>query len=198
MEFIFDLLNTVIKISLFTGCAYIAFNFARSKKINTAKTDLQNLEARLSQLRLALKAKIKRKANVFRTMLKTPIVEGDLFDSTVRSLMDVKFETADDFQTYFDISRQIVKIITVENKEVEQVASENNYMSSDFKTEMDIIRIIKEMTDVSAKINHRVEEHNRTSSHKLKRVDSLMFPSVTEVNRVFKVEDAPAESSKAS
>jgi uncharacterized membrane protein YebE (DUF533 family) len=98
VDAIFDLLNTVIKITLVAGGAFIVFNVMRSKKFNSTKTDLQNLQARLSQLRLALKAKVKRKSNIFRTMIKTAIIEGDLFDTSTRNLIDVKFETSDDFQ----------------------------------------------------------------------------------------------------
>jgi len=198
VDAIFDLLNMVIKITLAAGALFITFGVVRSKKINSTKTDLQNLQARLSQLRLALKAKVKRKSNVLRTMIKTSIIEGDFFDTSTRSLLDVKFETSDDFQTYFDISRNIVGMIHVENGTTAEANSENNFMSNDFKTEMDIIRIIKEMMDLSARINSRVEEHNRTSSQKMLKVDSLSFPSSSEVHRVFKVDDTGIESSKAS
>lgn len=198
MDAIFDLLNIVIKFALVAGAAFIVFSVVRSKKINSTKTDLQNLQARLSQLRLALKAKVKRKSNVLRTMIKSSIIEGDLFDTSTRSLLDVKFETSDDFQSYFDISRNIVGMIHVDNGTTHEAGSENNFMSSDFKTEMDIIRIIKEMTDLSSRINNRVEEHNRTSSQKMQKVDPLVFAAATEVNRVFKVEDSGSQASKAS
>ncbi len=197
MEAIFDLLGLVIKISLFGGAAFIIFSVMRSKKFNSAKNDLQNLQARLSQLRLALRAKVKRKSNAFRTMLKSNIVEGDLFDNTVKSLCDVKFDTSEEFQHYFDISRNIVRMVLADTggEGMGEQTAENNFMSSDFKTEMDILRIIKEITDISAKINHRVLEHNRTSSQKLPRVDSIVFASITEVNRVFKGDEANHPSS---
>lgn len=193
MDFIFDLIQLVIQITLFGGSAYIAIHLLRSKKFNSTKTDVQNLQARISQLRLALKAKAKRKANTFRSMSKAPIIEGDLFSSTLRSLSEIKFETSDDFQMYFEISKQLVKIISVDNKGegLANQSVENNYMCNDFKTEMDIIRIIKEMADLSSRVNNRIEEHNRTNSQKLQRVDSLVFPAMTEVNRVFKSEGMP-------
>jgi hypothetical protein len=198
VDAIYELLNTVIKITLAAGALFITFSVMRSKKINSTKTDLQNLQARLSQLRLALKAKVKRKSNVLRTMIKSSIIEGDVFDTTTRSLLDVKFESSDDFQTYFDISRNIVGMIHVDNGTTGDAGSENNFMSSDFKTEMDIIRIIKEMIDLSSRINSRVEEHNRTSSQKLQKVDPLTFAASSEVHRVFKVDEAGTENSKAS
>jgi hypothetical protein len=191
VDVIFDLFSVMLKLILGCGVIFIGLTFLKSKKFLNAKNDIQNLQARLSQLRLALKGKIKRKSNVFRAGIKANIVEGDIYDSTLKSLVEVKFESSEDFQNYFDISKQLVKMVQVSNdgENVPSHVAENNYMSSDFKTEMDIIRLIKEMSDLSNKINSRVEEHNRTSTQKLQRVDSLVFPSITEVNKVFKGDD---------
>lgn len=200
MDSILDLLNVVIKIALFGGGAFIAFNVMRSKKFNSVKTDVQNLEAKLAQLRLALKGKVKKKSNVFRAMSKTAIIEGDLLDTNLKNLCDVKFESSEDFQRYFDISKQLVSILQIESNG-EGVTShmvENSYMSNDFKTEMDIVRIIKEMTDLSSRINARIDEHNRTGiGQKLKRIDTLTFPSMTEVNRIFKSDETPVPKTTA-
>ena len=193
MDSILDLFNVVIKIALFGGGAFIAFNMMKSKKFNNVKTDVQNLEAKLAQLRLALKGKVKKKSNVFRSMSKTAIIEGDLLDGLLKNLCDVKFESSEDFQRYFDFSKQLVSIIQIESSGENASAQmiDNSYMTSDFKTEMDIVRIIKEMTDLSSRINSRIDEHNRTGiGQKLKRVDGLVFPAMTEVNRIFKTENA--------
>lgn len=192
MEAIFDLLTLVIQISVVGGLAFAVFSMLRSQKFNSAKNEMQNLQARLSQLRLALRAKVKRKSNALRSMFKSGIAEGDLFDNTIKSLCDVKFETSDDFQNYFDISRQLVKMIQLDTggEGMNQQSVENNFMSNDFKTEMDVLKIIKEMSDLSARINNRVLEHNRTSSQKLQKVDPIVFAAITEVNRVFKGEDS--------
>ena len=190
MDVIFDLFTVMLKLILGCGVVFIGLSFLKSKKFLNAKNDIQNLQARLSQMRLALKGKIKRKSNVFRAGIKANIVEGDIYDSTLKSITEVKFESSEDFQLYFDISKQLVKMIQISGDgDVPSHVAENNYMSSDFKTEMDIIRLIKEMSDLSNKINSRVEEHNRTSTQKLQRVDSLVFPSITEVNKVFKGDD---------
>ena len=185
MDAIFDLFSAFIKLNLVVGGFYILFSVLRSKKFHSAKSEIDNMQARLSQLRLALKAKVKRKSNHFRTMLKTAIIEGDLFDTATRSLAEVRFETSEDFQSYFDISRGIMKLISFQNETLQEV-DENSYMSTDFKTEMDIIRIIKEMIELSKRINDRVETYNRTSTQKLKNVDELSFGSITEIHRVFK------------
>ena len=191
VDSIFELFGLLIRVVLICGCIFIALTYLRSKKFNDAKSEFQNLQARLSQLRLALKAKVKRKSNIFRATIKTQIIEGDIYDSTLKALIENKFETSEDFQNYFDTSRQLVKMIQISNdgENVAAHVAENNYMSNDFKTEMDIVRLIKDMSDLSSKINSRVEEHNRTSKQKLQKVDPLVFASITEVNRVFKGDD---------
>jgi hypothetical protein len=191
VDAIFELFNVILKLVLGCGVVFIGMTFLKSKKFLNAKNDIQNLQARLSQLRLALKGKIKRKSNVFRAGIKCNIIEGDIYDSALKSLTEIKFENSEDFQSYFDISKHLVKILQIsgDNENVPSHALENNYMSSDFKTEMDIIRLIKEMTDLSSKINIRVEEHNRNSNQKLQRVDSLVFPAIAEINKVYKADD---------
>jgi hypothetical protein len=171
----------------------------RSKKFNQAKSEFQNLQARLSQLRLALKGKVKRKSNVFRAAIKAQIVEGDIYDSNLKALIENKFETSDDFQNYFDVSRQLVKMVQISNDEETSSLrlAENDYMSSDFKTEMDIVRLIKDMTYISSKINAHVDEHNRTSKKKLNKVDPLAFTSISEINRVFKGDDFQEKSTSS-
>ena len=174
-------------------------SYFKTKKMSSFKTDMQNLQARLSQHRLAIKGKVKKKSNVMRASYAASIVEGDLFDSAIQQLVSNKFESSDDFQDYFDVSRKLVRMIQIESKEpVTETSIENNYMSHDFKTEMEIVRIIKDMCDLSAKINSRIEEHKRTSGQKTPRVDSLVFPAITEINRIFNAEDNSEEKNKAS
>ena len=190
MDAIFDLFNIVVKISLIGGAIFIVFGYFKSKKMSTFKTDMQNLQARLSQHRLALKSKVKKKSNVLRAASTNQVVEGDMFDSALKQLVENKFETSEDFQDYFESSRRLVKTLQIDSKEpVTEQQLENNYMSHDFKTEMDIVRLIKDMCDLSAKINRRIEEHKRTTpGQKIARVDPLVFASITEVNRIFNAE----------
>ncbi len=164
MESIFDLISIVVKISLFGGAVFLVLSVFKTKKLSSFKNDVQNLQARLSQLRMALKGKVKKKSNVIRASYASSIVEGDQFDQAVQQLVNNKFESSDDFQDYFDTSRKLVRMLQIESKEpLPETSVENNYMSHDFKTEMEIMRIIKDMCDLSAKINVRIEEHKRTS-----------------------------------
>lgn len=175
----------------------LANNLVKYKKSSNIKTEVQNLQARLSKLRLSLRAKVKKKSHIFRASLsKTPITEGDMIDSALKELVENPFETSEQFQNYFDQSRKIVNFIQVETKtELSPTDNlENNFMCSDFKTEMDIVRIVKEMNNVSTSINRRVEDNNATyPNQQLKKVDGIVFDSLADVNRIFKTDDPTAK-----
>ena len=194
MDSIIDLFNLVLKIAFFGAVLLVASNIVKYKKSSNIKTEIQNLQARLSKLRLSLKAKVKKKSHVFRSSFtKTAITEGDMIDVALRELLENPFDTSEQFQKYFEQSRKIVNFIQVETGEEPSQTSdlENNFMCSDFKTEMDIVRIIKEMNTISTKINSRVEDNNLTyPSQLLKKVDGMIFTSLSDVNRIFKTDDS--------
>lgn len=194
MDSIIDLFNMVLKIAFFGGVLLVASNIVRYKKSSNIKTEIQNLQARLSKLRLSLKSKVKKKSQIFRSSFsKTAITEGDMIDVALKELIENAFETSDQFQMYFEQSRKIVNFIQVETASESSQTNdlENNFMCSDFKTEMDIVRIIKEMSTISSRINSRVEDNNRAyPGQLLKSVDGMLFDSLNEVNRVFKTDES--------
>lgn len=193
MSTIIELFNVVLKLAFFGGFVLLAFHLMKSKKTNTAKAEILDLQARISKLRLSLKGKIKKKSNLFRSTLgKTPIAEGDPISNALKQLIENPFETSQDFQNYFDQSRLIVNFIRATSKsEVDRNLNlENDFMCSDFKTELDIIRMIKEMTLISARINNRIENYNLTNPNQaLQKVDGLIFDSLADVNRIYKNEN---------
>lgn len=196
VDLIIDLFNMVLKIAFFGAILLVASSIVKYKKSSNIKTEIQNLQARLSKLRLSLKSKVKKKSQIFRSSFtKTAITEGDMIDVALKELVENPFETSEQFQMYFDQSRKIVNFIQIETaaEPSQSTDLENNFMCSDFKTEMDIVRIIKEMSMISSRINSRVEDNNRSyPSQLLKRVDGMAFESLNEVNRIFKT-DEPAE-----
>lgn len=200
MDALIELLNGLFKFAIAGGFLVLAIQLVRSKRFSSVKTEVLNMQAKLSKARMSLKAKVKKKYNFFHSSIKA--LEGDEIDTLLKRLIENNFENSQDFQSYFDISRKIVASIQNYKKEAGRPDTpldiENNFMCSDFKTEMDIIRIIKEMTSLSSKINARIEENNRKNPNNLiQRVDDLIFESLTDVNRVFKIRsDSNQESSK--
>lgn len=187
MDSIIELFTLTLKIAVLGGFVLLLTKFVKFKKFSSAKADIQNLQAKLSQLRMALKGKVKRKANVFRSSFKSGISEGDMIDNALRDLTENPFETSHDFQEYFDLSRRIVSFIQAESGEPNNNSSiENDFMCSELKTEMEIVRFIKDMSDISAKINSRIEEFNKTNTPTIPKVDSLVFSALSDINRIFK------------
>lgn len=203
MDTVIDLFNLVLKIAFFGGFLILVSGLMKYKKTSNIKLEILNLQARLSKLRLSLKGKIKKKSMIFRSSFnKTAISEGDMIDNALKQLVENPFETSENFQSYFELSRKIVNFIQVENKsEPDQNTNlENNFMCSDFKTEMDIVRIIKEMGTICARINRRVEDNNVAyPSQPLKKVDGMVFESLADINRIFKSDEqsVPTENEES-
>jgi|GEM_PF-5481990 len=198
MDAIIDLVIFILKVSMAGGFVLLGLKLMKIKKSSTVKAEVLHLQARLSKARMALKGKIKKKSNVFRAFVKVAITEGDAIDTSLKQLAENNFETSQDFQNYFDVSRKIVGLIHVDKNGKPDsnivVNIENDFMCSDFKTEMDIMRIIKEMSDLSIKINVRIEACNQNNPHApIEKVDSLVFSSLADVDRVFKGHTDTAE-----
>lgn len=207
MDAIFDLMINILKFAVAGGFIVLGLKILKIKKSGTVKAEVLYLQSKLSKARLALKGKIKKKSNVFRAFSKTGISEGDPLDTALKQLVENNFETSQNFQDYFDVSRKIVSLVHVDKNGTHDssiVADiENDFMCSDFKTEMDIMKIIKEMTDLSTKINATITANNQSNpENPIEKVDSLTFKSLADVNRVFKVDldyqepDASANSPK--
>lgn len=155
------------------------------------------MQAKISQLRLALKGKVKKKANVLRGSFKGALAHGDMVDNALRELADNNFENGEDFQNYFDSSRKIINFINIQNEGDAAVnaSPDKNFMSGDFKTEMDIVRIIKEMSSLSSKVNSRIDDYNRINQNqKMPKLDSLIFPSLAEISRIYNEDENVSES----
>ena len=205
MDSLIDLFNTVLKIAFFGGFILLIINILKFKKNKSIKTEILNLQAKLSKARMALKGKVIKKSRIFRaSFTKTTITEGDMLDNALKELASISFETSESFQKYFDLSRKIVNFIQIENKQESDKTSdlENNFMCSDFKTEMDIVRIIREMTNLSARVNNRIQSNNTSNPSKsIKKIDSLIFDSIVDINRIFKsekiVENSDSDSSES-
>lgn len=191
MDGMIDLFSTILKITVIGGFVLLVLKLIQFRKSSAVKAEILNLEARLSKLRMALKAKLKKKSGFFRASIKVAIAEGDPVDTMLKQLMTNNFEVSQDFQNYFDISRKIVSLIYAEKNGAASTEAniENDFMCSDFKTELDIVRIIKEMVNITAKINGLIEENNTNNpSNPIAKVDKLAFTSLTDINRIFSAE----------
>lgn len=200
MDPIFDLFNLILKIAFIGGAIIFTVNIVRSRKFKNVKHEIEVLQARLSQYRLALKSKVKKKSQTFRVTFKSPVAEGDVIDQTIKSLCENPFEKSDDFQAYFEVSRKIVQLLQIDGGTAPgQEEVENSFMCSDFKVEMDIVRLIKQMSDLTVRINNSIDDYNsrtRKATQHLPKIEAMSFPALAEINKIFsdkKEESAPAQ-----
>ena len=200
MDSVITFIGYIINLTLLGAFALFCFKFLQAKKNSNQKNQIQNLNAKLSMLRMTLKAKIKSKSYKYRALFKTGVTSGDPIDLALNELLTLSLENGDDLQRYFDISKRINSLLVTENtheallnkkdpsintKEIVQVGKED-FMGTDFKSEIAILRLIKEMVEVTEIINKRIDYFNSVYPKlPIARLNSLNFPSLMEVNRVF-------------
>lgn len=178
-----------------------ALKAIRNKKINRVKAEVLALEAKLSQLRLALKGKVRKKSTIFRSSFQTAIIKDDMIDTALRQLSEIQFESTSEFQDYFDISKKIVDFSQIGKTANGNVAEkiENSFMCSDFKTEMDIAKIIKDMYVLSTKINEKIDTYNNSRGVvEIEKVDSMNFPSLGEINKIFSMDEVNRQAKNSA
>lgn len=209
MDTIQSLISYLAYIGFFGGTLVFILRFLQDRKKVTGLKQISGTQARLAMLRISIKAKIKKKSLQFRASFKKAIPKGEIVDQLLEEMTDLKFETGHDFQKYFDLSKKIKTYVNVDNA---AAASSNgtpneapipasgpteDFMSSDFKNELAIIRLIKEIVEVSSDLNRKIDGYNSSNKSKpLPRLDALQFSSMIEVNKIFDQE--PADNSKAS
>ncbi len=183
MESIYSLITFLVNLTLAGGAIMLTVKVLKSRKKIDYKNEIDNLQAQISQMRLALKSKVKRKSYTFRSQFPKPLSSGDVIDSTLNALMENALETGGDLQDYFDLSRKINTYIAIN---VQGYAPSEDFMSSDFRNEIAIIRLIKDISSLSARLNKKIEIYNLANpAVKIQQVDHLIFTAMMEVNRIF-------------
>ncbi|MBC7742316.1 MAG: hypothetical protein H7061_08965 [Bdellovibrionaceae bacterium] len=155
----------------------------KTRKKNDIKSEIENLQAKISLLRISLKSKVKKKALTLRTSFTKPISEGEPIDSALQQLIANNLETGNDLQTYVDLSRAVNSHIIAS---VPNYIPTEDFMTMDFSNEIAIIVLIKEISSLSARLNKRIEKYNQTQPEvKIPYVDNLIFPGMIDFNRVY-------------
>lgn len=193
------------------GCAivYFVLNFLRQKKKDSVFDEIKNIEAKMANMRLILKAKVKKKSNFFRATSPVSIKTGDPFDLAATELADLAFENNDEFEKYFTLSKQLNTYIKLSllKKQAEEASApapdsttvdlksvagdskpkENpEFMTTDIKNEFTIVKIIHEMITVSKTLKKKIEDFNFThpkSPIALPQV--IQFASISEIKKIF-------------
>ncbi len=200
---------------------YYTLNFLKQRQKDLVAFEIKNLEARMASLRMILKAKVKKKSQYFRATVATSVKQGDPFDLAMTNLAEIPFETNDEFEKYFSLSKQLNTLMKSDaalqkshNEVIEApIATERaqttttgepiaDFMTSDIKNEFIIIKTIHEMIALSVELKAKVEQFNLMNP-KTPLADRriIQFASVADVEKIFSInapEAIPAQQKAAA
>lgn len=103
------------------------------KQRSTQQEEIQKLIAKLSKLRLILVSKVKRKANYYRNVFPIPLMSGDVMDSTLTQMTELRFESGVEFQNYIDICKSVNRFlkVSIEKYDRELLVRENKRLAAE-------------------------------------------------------------------
>ena len=90
MDVIFSLLSSIFDITLVGAAIFCVVKIIEYRRNLITKNEIQTLQAKVSMLRMALKSKVKKKANSFRSKFVKPVNTGDPIDNAIGELSDNK------------------------------------------------------------------------------------------------------------
>lgn len=180
MNSIYQLFSFLFDFTLVGAGLFFAIKLLQFRSHLHAKNELQRIQARISILRMNLKAKVKKRANAFRSYYAKSIVPNEILDRDLSALVEIKFESGNDFQQYFDFVQNTHTLIAAIHNEVESPVKA--YEELDLKNEQIIIRIVKEMHDGSTNYNEKIEAYNTANpKNKMTLIDPIQFSSMHEL-----------------
>lgn len=213
MDIILHLMSYSFYIIFLAGMMYALKLYLDYSKYKKAKTNIANLEAKVITLKMALKVKIKVKINSFRSEFAKIIEQQKEIAESITELAKIQYDESSDFQKHFDLSRQINTLINTQRRldsklnlkeahhpsepepsAIPTVKLLEEFMGPDYKNEISIIRIIKEIADARFKLSQKIVEYNEDyKNHKsrpqMKPIAPLEFTALADINRVFEDSD---------
>ena len=196
---------------LFCSLLYALRSYIHHLKFNNAKNDIALLNAKILALRMALRVRVKIKLSSFRERYGKLIDTGYEIDKALNEIATAKYESGDDFQRYFDLSRHIIVMMKNDihisaqfnraSKDPDQIdnATENSrlfyeFCGPDYKNEIALVRVIKEITDTHNKLSKKISEFNLQHKNKkkfvpLSPVQPIQFDFMADINTIFKNSD---------
>lgn len=181
---------------------FIVLHVLRSMKKRTLRDDILKIEAKMAAYRINLKNRVKKKAKRFKVSYPSSITSGEPIDISLAQLSELTFEKNADFQDYVELCKKINNFIDLanidKNSEVAQSKSLNmdkcDFMGTDFKNELSIVRLINDMVAVSKTLSKQVSRYNNFDRRaKINAPEPINFASLFELQKVFKNKDAQDE-----
>lgn len=179
---------------------FIVLHVLRSMKRRTLRDDISKVEAKMAAYRINLKNRVKKKAKHFKASYPSSITSGEPIDVSLSQLSELSFEKNSDFQEYIDLCKKINNFIELAkvDKGVETTqphdADQCDFMGTDFKNEINIVRLINDMVSVSKTLNKQVGRYNHFDRRaKMISPEPINFTSLFELQKVFKSQNASDE-----
>jgi hypothetical protein len=196
---------------LFGAIFYAIRYYITFVRFKSAKNDMALLNARIMALKMALRVRVKIKLSSFRERFGKFINNGDEIDKALNEIHGIKYETGEDFQKYFDISKNVISNMKNdfrfaakfkemgEQHEHTSEASKSaqlfqDFCGPDYKNEIALVRIIKEITDTNNKLSKKIAEFNHDNRNKKKFIpmqtmNIIHFHFLEEINAIFEDSD---------
>lgn len=196
------LLGLIVKITIMGFGTFIVLHVLRSMKKRTLRDDISKIEAKMAAYRINLKNRVKKKAKRFRSSYPSNITAGEPIDISLSHLSELTFEKNTDFQDYIELCKKINNFIDLANvdktAEAAQVKTPDgdkcDFMGTDFKNEINIVRLINDMVAVSKTLSKQVSRYNNFDRRgKLQAPEPINFASLFELQKVFKSKEANEE-----
>lgn len=205
------MISVLAYVILFSFSVYAIRNYIDFVQVKNAKNDIALLNARIMALKMALRVRVKIKLSSFRERFGKFINTGDDIDKALTEIYDVKYDTGADFQRYFDISKRVIS--TMKNdvrfaakfKEMSEPVDSNSETSEsaqlfqdfcgpDYKNEIALVRVTKEITDTNNKLSKKISEFNHDYRNRKKFVPMQAVPVINfdfleEINSIFEDSD---------
>lgn len=199
MDGILVLLGLIVKITIMGFGTFIVLHVLRSMKRRTLRDEISKVEAKMAAFRINLKNRVKKKAKRFRASYPASITTGEPIDISLTQLSDLSFEKNSDFQDYIDICKKINSFIDLANVDKNSEAAQAtaidtdkcDFMGTDFKNEINIVRLINDMVVVSKALSKHTSRYNHFDRRaKMMAPEPISFASLFELQKVYKNKDA--------
>jgi len=139
-----------------------------------------------------LKSKVKKRANAFRKYFPLAVNPGEVLDRDLSAIVEVKFEIGSDFQSYFDLINNTHSLIKAIHKDPDHPVQK--FFDEDSQKEQVIIRFVKEIKEVSARYNEKVETYNKINPKtKLTPADPIQFESMRDIEHILNLQPDGSE-----
>lgn len=196
---ILELLGLIVKITIMGFGTFILLHILRNMKKRTLRDEISKIEAKMAAFRINLKNRVKKKAKRFRASYPVTITTGEPIDISLTQLAELNFEKNSEFQDYIDICKKINSFIDLANADKNSEAAQSattdadkcDFMGTDFKNEINIVRLINDMVIVSKALSKQTTRYNNFDRReKLQSPEPITFSSLFELQKVYKNKNA--------